>query len=404
MRVAYAETIYGKEEVKAVMDVLKNPHHIVAGPQVKEFEKKVAALFGKKHGVMVNSGSSANLIGLSVLDLPKGSEVITPALTFSTTLAPILQTGLTPIFVDVELGTYLVNPKTVESLITSRTSALMIPSLLGNIPDLKALRQLADKHSLRLFEDSCDTLGSRFDGKPTGTFSDVSTTSFYASHIITAAGGGGMACFNDPVLAERALVMSYWGRRSTLFGAYEKSEEIQKRFAGLLQGEAYDAKFIFSEVGYNFQPTELMGAFGLAQLKRLKNVAARRKKNFKALLAFFKNYEDVFVLPKAHPDADPNWLAFPLMLKESAPFDRLALARYLEERNIQTRPIFTGNVLRQPAFAYLGKDRVARFPATDTIMRRGLLIGCHHGLTDRHLQYLQDTFAEFLGKREVTKT
>ncbi len=398
IRVSYATTIYGAAEKRAVMKVLSNPGRIVAGHAVAEFEKKVAAMFGKKRGIMVNSGSSANLVSLSILDLAEGSEVITPALTFSTTLAPILQRRLMPVFVDVEEGTYVVDVDQVEAKVTKRTKALMIPSLIGNIPDLSALQRIAKKHKLHLIEDSCDTLGPAFKGKPTGTYTDISTTSFYASHIITAAGGGGMLCLNDPALAERARVMAYWGRQSTLFGAYEKSEEIKKRFAGKLDGEPYDAKFIFSEVGYNFQPTEIQGAFGLEQLKHFKAFKARRQKNFASLLKFFSHYQDRFILPHSLSGVDTAWLAFPLTVRPNAGFSRFELAKYLEERDIQTRPIFTGNVTKQPGFRDVLKNFSGRFPMTDAVMRGGLLIGCHHGITEKHLEYLQYVFREFLNK------
>ncbi len=396
IRVSYAGTVYGKEEVAAVMEVLKDPKRIVAGPRVRSFEEKIAKLFGKQFGVMVNSGSSANLVAIEALDIPKGSEVITPALTFSTTVSPLVKLGLKPVFVDVEEGTYLANIKEIERKITKKTKALMIPSLIGNIPDLAKLQRLAKKHGLYLIEDSCDTLGPTFAGKPTGSYTDITTTSFYASHIITAAGGGGMACFRDPIVARKALLLANWGRESTLYGAYEKSEELQKRFTKSVDGQPYDGKFIFSEMGYNFQVTELQAAFGLVQLTRLKALTKTRGDNFKELYAFFKQYEQFFVLPKTLPTVKTNWLAFPITLREGAPFTRLELARYLEERDIQTRPIFTGNVLRQPGFKSLAKEEKGTFPVADRIMANGLLLGCHHGLGPKHLAYMKKTLAAFL--------
>lgn len=396
-RVSYAGTVYGKPEVNAVLRVLKNPEHIVAGPAVRDFENRVAKLFGKKHGVMVNSGSSANLIALEVLSLPEGSEVITPALTFSTTVAPILQKKLKPVFVDVEAGKYTINAGDIERKITIKTKALIIPSLIGNLPEMERIRRIAKKHKLWFIEDSCDTVGGSFRGKPTGYYSDISTTSFYASHIMTAAGGGGMVCFHDSALAQKARVLANWGRQSTLFGFYEKSEEIKRRFSSKLHGKPYDAKFVFSEVGYNFQPLELMAAFGLEQLKRLSVFASRRRRNFNALVKFFKDYGEYFILPQKHAGAAVNWLAFPLTIKKNAPFGRHDITKYLEERNIQTRPIFTGNVLRQPGFEKLLKsERPGLYPQANYIMDNGFLIGCHHGLTARHISYLKSAFREFL--------
>ncbi len=400
--VPYASAIYDQKEIEAVLNVLKNPKKIVAGPAVREFEKKIAELFGKKYGVMVNSGSSANLIAFELANLPKGSEVITPILTFSTTVAPILQKGLVPIFVDVAPGTYQIDVEKIEEKITEKTKALMIPSLLGNIPDMEKLRDLAYRYNLIFIEDSCDTLGATFAGIPTGSYSHFSTTSFYASHIVTAAGGGGMVCMNLPAQQERGLVMSNWGRQSTLFGSYEKSEDIQKRFAGEIDGETYDAKFIFTEVGYNFQPTEMQGAFGLVQLSRLQQFTLRRRSNFADLLDFFSNFEKYFILPKQDERVRTNWLAFPLTLQPDCPFGRNELQKYLEEKNIQTRPIFTGNILKQPAFAKLSENNKMKsdYPVTNHIMRNGFVIGCHHGLNSKHLEYVKSVFVEFLEKYE----
>ncbi len=399
IRVSYAAAVYGGRETQALMRVYQDPGRIAAGPAVAAFEKKIARIFAKKFGVMVNSGSSANLLALELLDLPRGSEVITPALTFGTTVSPILKHGLVPVFVDVEPATYVVDANRVERLITKKTKALMIPLLVGNAPDMAALREISRRHHLFFIEDSCDTLGCRFAGKPSGYYSDISTTSFYASHIITAAGGGGMLCVNNAAWHRRARVLASWGRSSTLFGAYERSEEIRKRFAGTLGGAPYDAKFLFTEQGYNFQPLEAQGAFGLAQLERLGEFQRLRRSNFERLKKFFAAYEEFFILPAEHARAEIHWLAFPLTLRPGAPFSRFQITKYLEERNIQTRPIFTGNVLRQPAFRRLSPRGGRRgFPVTDFVMRNSFLIGCHHGLEQKHLAYLKETFRNFLGR------
>jgi len=399
LRVPYALTVYGKPEIRAVNRVLSEPTKIAPGNAVKEFERKIARLFGKKYGVMVNSGSSANLLAFEVLNLPKGSEVITPALTFATTVAPICQKGLVPVFIDVKEGTYVADIDQIESLITKKTKALMIPSLIGNIPDMLRLQRIARNHKLYFIEDSCDTLGAVFAGKPTGYYSDISTTSFYASHIITTAGAGGMVCLNDPQLAKKALVSSSWGRESTLFGVQGRSEDIKRRFKTTLAGGRYDAKFIFSQMGYNFQSAEINGAFGLQQLKRLKEFARRRQSNFAELMKFFKQYQNFFILPEQDARARTNWLAFPLLIREGAPFSRYELAKYLEENNIQTRPIFTGNILEQPAFKKIRCRRLKNgYPVADQVMKNGLLIGCHHGMERKHLNYLKKTFGDFLDK------
>jgi len=400
LRVSYAKTVYGKNEVSAVLKVLSNPERIVAGPAVRDFELKISKIFGKKYGIMVNSGSSANLIALEVLNLPAGSEVITPALTFSTTVAPILQKNLKPVFVDVKEGKYVIDVNQVEKKITRKTKVLMIPSLLGNFPDLNRLRSIAKKHKLWFIEDSCDTIGGSFRGKHSGFYSDISTTSFYASHIITAAGGGGMVCFHDPHLAQRAKVIANWGRQSTLFGFYEKSEEIKRRFSSKLHGKPYDAKFVFSEVGYNLQPLEIEAAFGLEQLKRLKSFGFIRRHNFDDLRNFFKNYSQYFVLPEEEKNTKVNWLNIPIVIKKGAPFNRFDITRHLEEENIQTRPIMTGNILRQPGFEKpLGGEKPSRYPVTDYIMDNGFIIGCHQGMTAKHLNRIKSVVSEFLKTR-----
>lgn len=395
VRVPYAYPCYGAEEVQAVVEVLGDPTTITAGRRVKAFEKAVAKRFGKAHGVMVNSGSSANLLAFEVLKLPPGSEVITPALTFSTTLAPILQKGLTPVFVDVDPRTYVVRVEDVRAAITPRTRALIIPLLLGNVPDMRGLSALAKKHKLFFIEDSCDTLGARFAGKPTGAYSHITTTSFYATHVITAAGSGGMVCFKDAALARRALVVSTWGRQSSLFGSHEQSEDLEKRFSGVIGGQPYDAKFIFSEIGYNFQSTDLNAAFGLVQLRNLPRLRRARRRVFAELMRFFARYDTFFELPRELPTVVTTWMHFPVVLKPRASFTRLEFARYLEERHVQTRPIFTGTVTRQPAFSHLAKSG-RKYPAADYLMKHGILLGCHPGMTPERLRHLETTVAAFV--------
>jgi len=397
IRVPYAFSVHGKEEIEAVVKVLKG--NTVLSARTKEFEEKIARLFGKKHGIMVNSGSSANLLAFELLDFPEGSEVITPLLTFATTVAPILQKNLIPVFVDVEPGTYLINIDQLEEAITKKTRALMIPSLIGNVPDLARLKRIAKKHKLVLIEDSCDTLGAKLNKRPTGTYSDISTTSFYGSHIINGAGGGGMILVNNNNWAERLLVLRGWGRASSLMGESKESENIKKRFAVRLGNVPYDSKFVFSEIGYNFLPLEISAAFGIEQLRKFNGFAKLRKNNFKRLFEFFKKYEKFFILPLQTRGANTPWLAFPLTIKKDAPFSRKRICTFLEENNIQTRPVFVGNILKQPAFRSMKKKTPFKhYPETDHVMSGGFLIGCHQGLTKKQLKYLEYRFDEFLSK------
>lgn len=328
------------------------------------------------------------------INLPEGSEVITPLLTFSTTVSPLLQKNLIPVFADVEPGTYVINVDQIESLITKKTRALMIPLLLGNVPDMAKLRQIAKKHKLFFIEDSCDTYGAKFAGKPTGAYTDITTTSFFGSHIITAAGNGGMILINNPKWHTRAKVLRGWGRNSSVF---QESEDIRKRFKVKLGKIPYDAKFVFSEIGYNFLAPEITAAFANAQLDKLPKFRRTRVRNFSRLLHFFSKYNNFFVLPSQHEDVETQWLAFPLTIRKDAPFSRLDIVTYLEGNNIQTRPIFTGNILKQPGFRNI-PHRIAdnKCPVTNEIMERGIIIGCHHGMDERHLKKLEEVFSSFL--------
>jgi len=399
MRVPYALSVHGREEIDAVVRVLKS--NTALGEKTKEFEKKIAALFGKKYGCMVNSGSSANLLAFELLNLPRGSEVITPLLTFSTVVAPMIQKGLVPVFCDVDLRTYQINIDQLEKVITKKTRALMIPSLIGNIPDLPRLAKIAKKHKLFLIEDSCDTLGGKIGGKPTGIYSDISVTSFYGSHIINGAGGGGMICVNKPEWAERLVVLRGWGRRSSLFGEKANSEQLKNRFHSTLAGVPYDEKFIFSEVGYNLLPLELSAAFALEQLKKLPRFLAARKKHWAQLQTFFKKYDKYFETATQTPDTTTAWLAFPVIIRPDAPFDRFTIVKYLEERDIQTRPVFAGDILQHPGFKRVVHKRPFKhYPNTENIMKRAMILGCHQGLTPAQMKYVQDTIEEFLAKYE----
>lgn len=394
IRVPYALAVHGAAELRAVSAVLER-HRTILGPLTERFEREVARLFGKRFGIMVNSGSSANLLALEALELPEGSEIITPLLTFSTTVAPIVQKRLVPVFVDAVLPTYLLNTEQIDELIGPKTRALMVPSLLGNVPDLKRLREIADAKGLYLVEDSCDTLGARLAGKPTGAFSHVSTTSFYGSHVITAAGGGGMICVNEPRLDRALRVLRGWGRSS----AAGESEDVERRFAGDLDGVPYDSKFVFEAIGYNFLPLEISAAFGLVQLRKLRRFSDQRRQNFRALTTFFRRYEEFFILPAELPRVRTNWLAFPLTIREGAPFTRIDVVRHVEARNIQTRPVFSGNLLRHPGFAVIPHRALRRgYPVADRIMRDSFLIGCHHGLRGRHIQHIRRAFVEFVGR------
>lgn len=400
MRVNYGQTVHGEEEIAAVVEVLRTSTQM--GGRVRKMQERVAKLFDKHHGIMVNSGSSANYIAVELLNLQPGDEVITPALTFATTVAPIVRTaGVLPAFVDAAEGTYNIDADQIEAMITPKTKAVMIPSLIGNLPDWDRIRQIADKHGLIVVEDSADTLGATINGTSTGSRSDISTTSFYGSHVINAAGNGGMLCVNDDALARRGLLLRSWGRTSTLF---VESETIENRFNVELDGIEYDAKFLFEELGYNLEPSEMGAAFGLVQLDKLDQNITARERNFARQYAFFKAHEEFFILPKQLPNSRTGWLAFPLTIREGAPFTRRQMQIWFEERDVQTRPVFTGNILRQPAMKNVAaKKAPGGYPVADHVMRGGILLACHHGLEDAQIDFMHETFEGFVASLSAPK-
>ncbi len=395
MRVPYGQTVHGEEEIEAVVRVLRSSTQM--GPNVKQFESRIASLFAKRHGIMVNSGSSANYLAVELLGLAPGAEVITPALTFSTTVAPLVHAGLVPSFVDVERDTFNIDVEMIEAAITPATRAMIIPSLIGNLPDWDRISAIARSSNLLVIEDSADTLGATLRGASTGQYSDISTTSFYGSHVINCAGNGGMLCVNDDRWNEEARLLRSWGRSSSLF---TDSEDIDARFSVDVGGIPYDAKFVFTRLGYNLEPSEVGAAFGLVQLSRLESNIAARQRNFAAQTAFFSNFEEWFILPRQIDDSVTGWLAFPLIVRDDAPFTRRDLQICFERADIQTRTVFTGNILRQPAFAdILRRESPEGYPNADRVMRGGMLIGCHHGLSDAQIDYVHEVFSGFVKLR-----
>ena len=394
-KIYYGKAVYDNKEINAVIKVLRNNSlTLIDGNKVKLLEKTVARMFGKKYGLMVNSGSSANLLAMASFNFKKGSEIITPNLTFSTTVAPIYQLGLIPHFVGVEENKYLTNVSQIEKCINKNTVALMIPNLLGNIADWKSINKIAKKYKLKVIEDSADTIGYSYKGKNLGKYSDITTNSFYASHIINGAGTGGIACFNDYKLYERAKLLRGWGRSSATFN---ESESVNKRFNIKISGIDYDAKYIFSDIGYNFLPSEISAAFALEQLKKLKKNIYIRNNNFEYLKKFFSNYKNLFKLPDQYKGVKTPWLAFPLVVKKNKYFTRKELQIFFEKNNIQTRTIFTGNILRQPVM----KNRVHKkhpdcYPVADDVMKNGILLGCHQGMIKRDVEYICKTFQKLI--------
>jgi CDP-6-deoxy-D-xylo-4-hexulose-3-dehydrase len=398
-RVFYSSSVHDEREIAAVVEVLRSgPQGLWPGRRVAAMERQVAALFGKKAGVMVNSGSSALYLAIELLSLPAGAEIVTCGLTFSTDIAPIVRGGLVPVLVDCELDTFCVDTARIEEMITPRTGALLIPNLIGNAPDWDAIREIAERHHLPTIEDSCDTLGPLLRGRPTGERSTITVTSFANSHILTAGGNGGMLLLDDDQARDRALMLRRWGRRSEVqFFGTKKGE---RDFWEDVDGIRYDNQFIFDELAWNFEPSEMGAAFGLEQLKKLEENLGRRRRTFDAYTAFFGAHQDTFQLPRQTAGLETAWLGYPLVICESAPFERPDLQHFLDGRGIDTRTIWTGNVSRQPMLR--GRSLVLPgdgLPRADAVMERGVLLPLSHAIDDATLDYVLSTLEEFLGSR-----
>lgn len=398
-RIEYAGSVHDEAEVEAVLAVLRGgPTALRIGRNVKQMERLVAESFGKRRGVMVNSGSSALYLAVELLGLEPGDEVITSAVTFSTDIAPLVRSGLVPVFVDVEPDTYQIDVAQIEAAIGPRTKAILAPNLIGNCPDWDAIRSIADAHELQVIEDSCDCLGATLRGTPTGTRADISVTSFALSHIITAAGTGGMVCLDDDELWDRALLLRRWGRRSEpkLFG----SRKGEGRFFSDVDGLEYDDLFIFDEVGWNFEPSEISAAFGVVQMGKLGENLARRQRNFDLLTECFSRFPDEFVLPRLTAEIETGWHMFPIQIKPESGISRSAFQQHMEAQGIDTRMVWTGNVTRQPAFAEI-MFRVAAggLPNADRVMETGLILPCNHSIDDEGVAYIAHHTEEFMAAR-----
>ncbi len=394
-QISYAKTVYGQEEIDAVIKCLSESTQM--GNYSRKFENEIAKLFDKNYCLYVNSGSSALFIGVEAFDFPKGSEVITPALTFSTSVGCLVKNNLVPVFVDIEKLSYTIDISQIESQISDKTVAILAPNLMGNLCDWATIRKIADKYNLIVIEDSADTLGATIGNYTSGFYSDMSITSFYGSHIINCAGNGGALAINDKEVMQKAKLLRSWGRSSSLFD--DKSEAIENRFNISLDGIDYDAKFVFEKVGYNLEGNEVGAAFGLAQLKKLRQNILIRQSNFLRQCEFFSKYLEYFSNPVELYGCNTAWLAFPILIKDTAPFTRKQFQIFLEERNIQTRVVFTGNILRQPMCKNINKKVIpSGYPNSDSIMERGVLLPLHHGLTEDMFSRLHETIDEFIIK------
>ena len=388
-KVFYAEANYSDEEIESVLEVLKNNRlALMCGKNVKKLEDKVAKIFNKKFGLMTNSGSSANLIGVQSLNLEKGSKVITPTLTFSTTVSPLVQSGLIPLFIDVEKETMQINTSLLKEIPLEGVSAICVPNLIGNVANWEEIYQFAKENNLKTIEDSADTIGYKYK-TDIKNWSDVSTTSFYASHVVTGAGFGGMTCFSDKENYDLGLSLRGWGRRSSLYG---ETEDYERRFNTKIDGMNYDDKYIFDDIAYNFLPSEISAAFALVQMKNLRKNLKNRLENYNYLKKNL-SFSDNFFIPLSYENVETGWLAFPIILQNKLASKRKEVQIFLEKSGIQTRTIFTGNILRQPVAKKFKWESYGNFSVSDNIMKSGILLGCHNKQTKDKMDYtLQKLF------------
>lgn len=403
-RVNYAGRIFDEKEIQAAVSASLD-FWLTLGHYNESLVELFKDYLGVNDFLLVNSGSSANLIAISALCstqlksrdlLHKGDEIITVAACFPTTINPIIQNGLVPVFLDIELGTYNLNTSLLKQALSDKTRGIFVAHTLGNPNDLGALLNFAEEHDLVLIEDNCDALGSKYNGKLTGTIGELGTFSFYPAHHITMGEGGGI-CTNNKELYRIALSLRDWGR--ACYCKYNEKNPFGacgKRFEHKLNGIPYDHRFIYSNIGYNLKPLDIQAAIGIEQLKKFPNFAKKRNENFKDLYEIFSKYSDKFILPRIVDKVEPCWFGFPITIKENSGFNRKNFIEFLERNGIQTRLIFTGNILYHPAYKQI-KHRIASdLTNTEIVFRNSFFLGVYPGIQDEHLNYIENVIEKFI--------
>ncbi|MDD3296603.1 MAG: lipopolysaccharide biosynthesis protein RfbH [Candidatus Omnitrophica bacterium] len=400
-RIEYAARVYDEKEVINLVDASLD-FWLTQGRYAKEFEAKLAQFLGVKYCLLANSGSSANLLAVSALTSPllkkrrllPGDEVITTACGFPTTLNPIIQNGLVPVFIDIDLGTYNIQVSKIEEAISKKTKAIFVPHTLGNLVNISKISKIAKEYGLWFIEDSCDALGSLYNKKYTGTFGDIATFSFYPAHHMTMGEGG--AVVTDNVLL-RKILLSFrdWGRDCWCEPGQDNScgRRFSQKAGSLPFG--YDHKYVYSHIGYNLKVTDMQAAVGVAQLKKLPKFIKVRKTNFKFLYQHLKKYEEYLLLPRTLDKAEPSWFGFPLFVKEQSPFSRNDIVRFLEDNKIATRMLFGGNLTKQPAYKNMRFRVAGGLKNTDAVMNNLFWIGVYPGIDNQRLRYICKVFEKF---------
>lgn len=403
-RINYAGRVYDEREMISLVDASLD-FWLTAGRYAKQLEEELAKFLGVKYCLLTNSGSSANLLAISALTSPKlgekrlrpGDEVITTACGFPTTLNPVIQNNLTPIFVDVELGKYNIQADKVEEAISEKTKAIFVPHMLGNPVELDKIMKLVKEYGLWFIEDNCDALGSKYKGRYTGSFGHISTCSFYPAHHITM-GEGGAVLTDDTLLKNIIASFRDWGRDCWCDPGCDNT--CGKRFGWQLGSlpNGYDHKYIYSHIGYNLKVTDMQAAIGVEQLKKLPNFNERRRANFKVLYDGFRELEDYFILPTATEGSEPSWFGFPILVRWDAPFSRGEVVRFLEGKKIATRMLFGGNLTRQPAYYGVRYKISGVLENSDLVMNNLFWLGTYPKLTAEMLDYINNSMKKFASR------
>ena len=405
-KVHFAGRVYDYKEMITMVDAVLD-FWLTLGKYDHLFRDVFSKFLDVKHVILVNSGSSANLLAISALKssqlehpLKKGEEVITPAATFPTTLSPIIQNNLIPVFVDIELGTYNINVKELESAICEKTRAIFLPHTLGNPNEMDVIMEIAAENNLYVIEDACDALGSKYDGRFLGTFGDFGTFSFYPAHHITMGEGGAIVTNNDS-LSSIVHSMRDWGRACTCpecILVKDPNAMCPLRFSYKTEDlpEDYDKRYIYIHEGYNLKPTDIQAALGYEQLKKFPDFMKKRRQNFEILYDEFSKYEDYFILPYSLPKSEPCWFAFPITVRENARFKRRDIVQFLERNNIETRLLFAGNILNQPAYKNIAYRKVGNLANTNKAMKHTFFIGVYPGIGEEEMKYILEKIREFV--------
>ena len=403
----YAGRVFDKEELINLIDSSLD-FYLTSNRYAEDFEYLFANYLGVKDALLVNSGSSANLVAVTALTSPNlgegrlkpGDEVITTAAGFPTTLAPIIQNGLKPVFIDINLGDYTANSEQLVQAVNSKTRAIIMAHTLGVPFDLNTVMELVDQYKLWLIEDNCDALGSKYNGKFTGTYGHLASHSFYPAHHITM-GEGGCVVTKDEILGRICRSIRDWGRDCYCTGGENNTcgRRFSQQFGELPYG--YDHKYVYSHIGYNLKVTDMQAAIGVAQLEKLPEFIEKRKSNFDTLFQILSRYEEIFILPKALPNTDPSWFAFPITIRDSAGFNRRELVQFLEVNRIETRNLFSGNLLRHPAFMHIDCRVIGDLRNTDIITNQTFFIGVYPGIEESQLEWVEEVFSRFMKGERV---